>query len=57
MKTSREPASIGLQSKLQKPIPVPETPCTEGPPDSEEEVYQGEDLQKIMKGRATQTLV
>lgn len=57
MKTSREPASIGLQSKLPKPIPVPESPCTEGLPDSEEEVYQRDDLQKIMKGCATQTLV
>lgn len=57
MKTSREPASIGPQSKLQKPIPVPETPCTEGLPNSEEEAYQGDDLQKIMKGGATQTLV
>jgi len=57
MKTSRKPPSIGPQSKPQKPIPVPETPCTEGLPDSEEEVFQGDDLQKIMKGCATQTLV
>jgi hypothetical protein len=57
MKTSREPASIGVQSKLQKPIPVPETPCTEGLPNSEEEVYQGDDLQKTMTGGDTQTLV
>ena len=57
MKTSREPASTGLISRLQKPIPVPESPCTEGLSDQEEEVYQGADLQKIMKGCATQALV
>jgi hypothetical protein len=57
MKTSREPASIGLITRLQEPIPVPETPCTEGMPDPEAEVYQQADMQKIIKGRATQTLV
>jgi hypothetical protein len=49
MKTSRKPASVGPISKLQKPIPVPDTSCSEGLPDSEEEIYQGADLQKVMK--------
>jgi hypothetical protein len=57
MKTSREPASTGPISRLQKLIPVPETPCSEVLPDSEEELYQGSELQKIMKGCATQILV
>ena len=57
MKTSRESASIELISRLQKPIPVPETPCTESVPDPEREVYQGNNLQKVIKRHATQTVV
>jgi hypothetical protein len=59
LKVSGEPEHIQLISRLQKPTPVvPETPGTEGVPDSEEEVYQAAVfLQKIIKGCAIQTLV
>lgn len=57
-KTSGKREHTGLISRLRKPIPVPETPGTEGMPDSEVEKYQGAVfMQKVIKGRAIRTLV
>ncbi|GFG32380.1 hypothetical protein Cfor_04360 [Coptotermes formosanus] len=56
MKTSREPVSIGLITRLQEPIPVPETPCTEGMPDPEAEMYRGQlDCQQLIEQMKTTT--
>jgi hypothetical protein len=58
MKVDGESEHVELISRLRKPIPLLETPGKEGVSDSEEEVYQGAILlQKIIKGRAIQTLV
>jgi hypothetical protein len=57
-KTSGKYEHTGLISRLRKPVPVPETPGTEGVPDSEAEKYQGAVfLQKVIKGHVIQTLV
>ncbi|XP_063229726.1 cilia- and flagella-associated protein 91-like isoform X1 [Bacillus rossius redtenbacheri] len=49
---------LRLLVRLEKPLPRPETPGTEGVPDEEEQVYQAAVLlQKLIKGRAIQTLM
>ncbi|XP_069677545.1 cilia- and flagella-associated protein 91-like isoform X2 [Periplaneta americana] len=58
MKSFVDTNNMGLILRIPKPIPIPETPGTEGVLDSEEEQYQAVIfLQKIIKGRAIQMLI